>query len=132
VKGIIVNDLGGEYTENFDDVEKHLVDYFTYKAVKTVLAQLLEMNPVEYRWLYSFVTEHPPQDSVVFIRALVKQKQELAERVMVTRLHLFNQWVKKYNHANLYESIQKQNLELLRERLMQTVKFHDGEVPKER
>jgi hypothetical protein len=22
VKGIIVNDLGGEYTENFDDVEK--------------------------------------------------------------------------------------------------------------
>lgn len=38
--------------------------------------------------------------------------------------------VQKYNHADLYESIQKQNLTLLRERLMQTVKF-DGEVPKD-
>ncbi|GAQ80582.1 chaperonin-like RbcX protein [Klebsormidium nitens] len=129
-RGMIVADLGGEYSENFDDVEKHLVDYFTYKAVKTVLAQLLEMNPSQYRWLYSFVVENQPQDSVVFIRKLVKEKQELAERVMVTRLHLFNQWVKKYNHADLYESIQKQNLALLRERLMQTVKF-DEEVPKD-
>lgn len=31
---------------------QHLLDYFTYKGVKTVLAQLSEMNPPEYAWFY--------------------------------------------------------------------------------
>lgn len=33
---------------------QHLVDYFTYKAVKTVLAQLSEMNPLQYAWFYKW------------------------------------------------------------------------------
>jgi hypothetical protein len=49
---MVVDDLGGQYEEGFDDVQKHLLDYFTYKAVKTVLAQLSEMNPVQYAWFY--------------------------------------------------------------------------------
>jgi hypothetical protein len=107
---------------------QHLVDYFTYKAVKTVLAQLSEMNPLKYAWFYNFVVNNKPQDSKLFLRVLVKEKQELGERVMVTRLHLFNKWVKKYNHAQMHKAISDQNLELLRERLIQTVKLtSDGD-----
>lgn len=125
---MVVDDLGGQYEDTFDDVEKHLLDYFTYKAVKTVLAQLSEMNPPEYAWFYNFVVNNKPQDSKLFIRILVKEKQELGERVMVTRLHLFNKWVKKYNHVQMHKAISDQNLELLRERLIQTVKLtSDGD-----
>jgi hypothetical protein len=125
---MVVDDLGGQYEETFDDVHKHLVDYFTYKAVKTVLAQLSEMNPLKYAWFYNFVVNNKPQDSKLFLRVLVKEKQELGERVMVTRLHLFNKWVKKYNHAQMHKAISDQNLELLRERLIQTVKLtSDGD-----
>ncbi|BBN03453.1 hypothetical protein MPTK1_2g23580 [Marchantia polymorpha subsp. ruderalis] len=120
---VVVNDLGGQYEDSFEDVDKHLLDYFTYKAVRTVLAQLFEMNPAQYSWLYSFVVNNKPKDSKVFLQLLVKERQELGERVMVTRLHLFNKWVKKYNHAKLHKAISDENLELLRERLIQTVRF---------
>jgi uncharacterized membrane protein len=32
-------------------------------------------------------------------------------------------WIQKYNHAQMHEAISDQNLELLRERLIQTVKL---------
>lgn len=124
---MVRDDLGGQYEDSFDDVDKHLLDYFTFKAVRTVLAQLAEMNPHQYAWFYNYVVNVKPQDSKVFLQRLVKEKQELAERVMVTRLHLFNKWVKKYNHAQLHKAISDENLALLRERLMQTVKFSNTE-----
>ncbi|BBN00111.1 hypothetical protein MPTK1_1g26500 [Marchantia polymorpha subsp. ruderalis] len=124
---VVRDDLGGQYEDSFDDVDKHLLDYFTFKAVRTVLAQLAEMNPHQYAWFYNYVVNVKPQDSKVFLQRLVKEKQELAERVMVTRLHLFNKWVKKYNHAQLHKAISDENLALLRERLMQTVKFSNTE-----
>lgn len=125
----LVAEIAGQYDENFDDIQKNMLDYFTFKAVKTVLGQLGEMNPPAYKWFYNFVVQNKPQDSKLFIRSLVKENQELAERVMVTRLHLFNKWVKRYNHEELYTAIKGQNLELLRERLIQTVTFQDIDRP---
>ncbi|KAI5080478.1 hypothetical protein GOP47_0003661 [Adiantum capillus-veneris] len=116
-------EIAGQYEESFADVDKHLLDYFTFKAVRTVLVQLYEMNPAQYTWFYRFVVENKPQDSKVFLSMLVKERQELGERVMVTRLHLYNLWIKKYDHAKMYQAITDQNLELLRERLVQTVKW---------
>ncbi|XP_031489274.1 chaperonin-like RbcX protein 2, chloroplastic [Nymphaea colorata] len=120
---LVVDELGGQYEENFDDVKKQLLNYFTYKAVRTVLNQLYEMNPTQYRWFYDFVVTNKPGDGRLFIRSLGKEKQDLAERVMVTRLHLYSKWVKKYDHAEMYQEISDQNLELMRERLMETVKW---------
>lgn len=117
----IVSELGGQYEDTFEDVKTQLLNYFTYKAVRTVLTQLYEMNPTQYRWFYSFVEANKPGDGKRFIRQLVKEKQELAERVMVTRLHLYGKWVKKCDHSQLYQSISDENLELMRERLLQTV-----------
>ncbi|XP_028078673.1 chaperonin-like RbcX protein 2, chloroplastic [Camellia sinensis] len=79
------------------------------------------MNPPKYRWFYDFVASNKPGDGKRFIRILGKEKQDLAERVMVTRLHLYGRWVKKCDHAEIYKEISDQNLELMRERLMETV-----------
>ncbi|KAL1370039.1 hypothetical protein HN51_000365 [Arachis hypogaea] len=117
----ILNELGGQYEETFDDVKTQMLNYFTYKAVRTVLQQLYEMNPPQYTWFYNFVASNKPGDGKRFIRILGKEQQDLAERVMVTRLHLYGKWVKKCNHAEIYQEISDENLELMRERLMETV-----------
>lgn len=122
VKGlVIVSELAGQYEENFDDVKNQILNYFTYKAVRTVLNQLYEMNPTDYRWFYNFIVNNKPGDGKRFLRTLNKEKQELAERVMITRLHLYGKWIKKCDHAAIYKEISDQNLELMRERLMETV-----------
>lgn len=119
---LIVSELGGQYEDTFKDVKTQLLNYFTYKAVRTVLYQLYEMNPPQYTWLYNFlVVNKPSGDGKVFIRNLAKESQGLAERVMVTRLHLYGKWIKKCNHAEIYQEISDENLELMRERLLETV-----------
>ncbi|MED6219908.1 hypothetical protein PIB30_040188 [Stylosanthes scabra] len=119
----VVNELGGQYEDTFDDVKLQMLNYFTYKAARTVLQQLYEMNPPQYTWFYNFVASNKPGDGKRFIRSLGKEQQNLAERVMVTRLHLYGKWVKKCNHAEIYQEISDENLELMRERLMETVKW---------
>ncbi|GAB2218383.1 hypothetical protein Droror1_Dr00001605 [Drosera rotundifolia] len=118
---VVVSELAGQYEDSFEDVKTNIFNYFTYKAVRTVLNQLYEMNPVQYRWFYEYVATHNSADGKRFIRNLGKEKQELAERVMVTRLHLYGKWIKKCNHAEMYQEISDENLELMRERLMETI-----------
>ncbi|XP_022754069.1 chaperonin-like RbcX protein 2, chloroplastic [Durio zibethinus] len=117
----VVNELAGQYEDSFEDVRTQLLNYFTYKAVRTVLNQLYEMNPPQYTWFYQFVATNKPNDGKRFLRLLGKEKQELAERVMITRLHLYGKWVKKCDHAQIYKEISDENLGLMRERLMDTV-----------
>ncbi|XWS52529.1 hypothetical protein CRYUN_Cryun11dG0078500 [Craigia yunnanensis] len=90
----IVNELAGQYEDSFEDVKTQLLNYFTYKAVRTVLNQLYEMNPPKYTWFYQFVATNKPSDGKRFLRLLGKENQELSERVMITRLHLYGKWVK--------------------------------------
>ncbi|KAK2992339.1 hypothetical protein RJ640_015427, partial [Escallonia rubra] len=90
----VVGELGGQYEEIFNDVKMQIRNYFTSKAVRTVLYQLHEMNPPQYMWFYNFVRSHEPEDGRLFLQALAKEKQELAERVMITRLHLYSKWIK--------------------------------------
>ncbi|CAK7331036.1 unnamed protein product [Dovyalis caffra] len=118
---VVVNELAGQYEDSFEDVKTQILNYFTYKAVRTVLNQLYEMNPTQYTWFYNFVAQNKPGDGKLFIRSLGKEKQDLAERVMVTRLHLYGKWVKKCDHAEIYKEISEENLELMRERLTETV-----------
>ncbi|ONM01823.1 Chaperonin-like RbcX protein [Zea mays] len=75
------------------------MNYFTYKAVRTVLTQLYELNPPSYRWSYNFVAVNKPTDGKHFLRALGK----------------------KCDHAKTYEKISDENLALMQERLMETV-----------
>ncbi|KAM7502529.1 hypothetical protein LguiB_001433 [Lonicera macranthoides] len=119
---VIFNELAGQYEDSFEDVKTQVLNYFTYKAVRTVMNQLYEMNPTQYRWFYDFVTTNSPGgDAKRFLRTLGKERHELAERVMVTRLHLYGKWIKKCDHGAIYKEISDQNLALMRERLMETV-----------
>ncbi|KAF8009211.1 hypothetical protein BT93_J0257 [Corymbia citriodora subsp. variegata] len=118
---VVVGELGGQYEDTFEDVKTQMLNYFTYKAVRTVLNQLYEMNPTQYRWFYDFVADNKPGDGKRFIRILGKERHNLAERVMVTRLHLYGKWIKKCDHAKIYKEISDENLELMRERLIETV-----------
>ncbi|MQM18375.1 hypothetical protein Taro_051365 [Colocasia esculenta] len=96
---VVAAELGGQYEEGFEDVHQQLVNYFTYKAVRTVLHQLYEMNPPKYMWFYNFVATTKPDDAKRFLRTLAK----------------------KCDHAKMYQRISDENLELMRERLMETV-----------
>jgi len=87
----------------------------------TVLHQLYEMNPPSYTWLYNYVLVNDPLDGDYFLRLLAKERQDLAERVMITRLHLYGKWIKKCDHAMMYERISKENLDIMRQRLLETV-----------
>ncbi|GJW06552.1 chaperonin-like RbcX protein 2, chloroplastic [Tanacetum coccineum] len=68
-----------------------------------------------------FIAENDPADGKVFLRNLAKEFQDLAERVMITRLHLYGKWIKQCDHAEIYKEISDENLELMRERLMETI-----------
>ncbi|KAK1429116.1 hypothetical protein QVD17_11318 [Tagetes erecta] len=125
---VIVNELGGHYEDTFRDVQAQLFNLFTYKAVRTVMNQLYEMNPTEYRWFYDFVVINKPNDGKRFLRGLQKEKHELAERVMVTRLHLYGKWIKKVDNAQMYKDLSDQNLALMRERLMETVIWPSDDI----
>ncbi|KAJ4872913.1 Chaperonin-like RbcX protein [Raphanus sativus] len=121
-KLVIVNeDVAGNYEDTFGDVKTQLINYFTYKAVRTVLHQLYEMNPPRYTWFYNYVVSNRPTEGKRFLRKLGKENQELAERVMITRLHLYGKWIKKCDHGKIYQDISDENLALMRERLMETV-----------
>ncbi|CAA3028400.1 chaperonin-like RbcX protein 2, chloroplastic [Olea europaea var. sylvestris] len=121
MRSVIVDELAGQYEDNFGDVTSQILNYFTYKAVRTVLNQLYEMNPTQYRWFYDYVATNEHGYGKRFLRNLGKEKHELAERVMVTRLNLYGKWIKKCDHAAMYKRISDQNLELMRERLIETV-----------
>ncbi|KAJ6828092.1 chaperonin-like RbcX protein 2, chloroplastic [Iris pallida] len=118
---VVVGEVAGQYEEGFEDVETQIINYFTYKATRTVLHQLYEMNPPKYRWFYNFLVTNKPTDGKRFLRHLGKEKQDLAERVMITRLHLYGKWIKKLDHAKMYNRISEENLAMMRERLMETV-----------
>ncbi|CAI7736965.1 unnamed protein product [Closterium sp. NIES-53] len=57
-----------------------------------------------------------------------QERQELGERIMITRLDLFTRWKKRYSHSSMHDAIKEQNLALLREHLLQTVRFQPEEA----
>jgi len=115
--------MAGEYEEVFADVSEHLTDLFTYKAVRTVLHQLSEMDPNKYKWLYQFTTEHRPSDSYNYCKTLFKANRELADRVLVTRLNLMSKWLQKLDHSSLLMHVSDNNLQVMRDQLNETVNF---------
>ncbi|KAL6856031.1 hypothetical protein ACP4OV_018833 [Aristida adscensionis] len=118
---VVVAEFGGTYEEGFEDVRKQIINFFTKKATNTVLYQLYEMNPPAYTFLYNYLIVNDPLDGDYFLRGLAKERQDLAERVMITRLHLYGKWIKKCDHAEMYERISNENLEIMRQRLLETV-----------
>ena len=66
------------------DTAKTLQRYLTYQAIKTVLAQLSQTNPPQWRWLNNFSADKI-QDGEALIEQLLQEKPELALRIMSVR-----------------------------------------------
>ena len=99
-----------------------LASYLTYQAVRVVIDQLSETNPPMGLWLRQFSTGDRLQDGEAYLNALLREKPDLALRVMSLREHLSDR-VADFLPGMLRESIQKNNVELRRqllERITQT------------
>ena len=70
------------------DTAKVLVSYLTYQAVRVVVAQLRETNPVLAIWLNGFSSTGKIQDGEAYLQELLQENQELALRIMTVREHL--------------------------------------------
>ena len=92
------------------DTAKVLTSYFTYQALRTVLAQLSENDPPQALWLHSFSSRHSIQDGEAFLLALLQEKQELAFRLMTVRQHLAEE-VADFLPEMVRASIQQSNME---------------------
>ncbi|KJH72058.1 RuBisCO chaperone RbcX [Aliterella atlantica] len=67
---------------------KTLQSYLTYQAVRTVIGQLSETDPPTSFWLHNFSSRERIQDGEAYIQALLRERQELAFRILTVRAHL--------------------------------------------
>lgn len=114
------------------DTSKTLISYLTYQAVRIISAQLSETNPPLAYWLNNFSTKSKIQDGEVYLEELLREKQELAFRVMTVRQHLAQE-VTEYLPEMVRTGIEQANMEHQRghlERITQ-VAFPDPAAPPE-
>ena len=97
------------------DTAKTLQRYFTYQAIKTVLAQLSQTNPPQWRWLNNFSADKI-QDGEALIEQLFHEKPEFALRIMSVRENIAEE-VAEFLPEMLITGIQQANMEYHRQHL---------------
>jgi hypothetical protein len=110
------------------DTAKVLTSYFTYQALKTVLAQLGETDPPQALWLHAFSSRNSIQDGEAFLRVLLREKQDLALRIMTVRQHLAEE-VADFLPEMVRSSIQQSNMEHRRQHLERITQITISEPP---
>ena len=98
------------------DTAKLLTSYLTYQALRTVLAQLSETNPPLALWLSTFSGSNSIQNGEVYLQELLREKQELAFRIMTVREHLAQE-VAEFLPEMVRTGIQQANMEHRRQHL---------------
>ncbi|MBD2184517.1 chaperonin family protein RbcX [Planktothrix sp. FACHB-1355] len=98
------------------DTSKTLISYLTYQAVRIIMAQLSETNPPLAYWLNNFSTKSKIQDGEAYLEELLREKQELALRVMTVRQHLAEE-VTDFLPEMVRTGIQQANMEHRRQHL---------------
>ncbi len=97
------------------DTAKTLQRYLTYQAIKTVLAQLSQTNPPQWRWLNNFSADKI-QDGEALIEQLFQEKPELALRIMSVRENIAEE-VAEFLPEMLVTGIQQANMQHRRQHL---------------
>jgi hypothetical protein len=108
------------------DTTKVLNSYLTYQALRIVLAQLSETNPPLALWLHSFSGNNSVQDGEAFLQGLLREKQELAIRIMTVREHMAEE-VLDFLPEMVLASIQQGNMEHRRQHLEKMTHLTVGE-----
>lgn len=110
------------------DTAKTLISYLTYQALRTVLEQLRETDPPQALWLHNFSSRNSIQDGEAFLRALLREKQELAFRIMTVRQHLAEE-VTEFLPEMVRTGIQQSNMEHRRQHLERITQFSISDAP---
>jgi hypothetical protein len=115
--------------QRFADVDRVLVSYFTFRALKETLTQIQETDVSpdkgEYKWLYEFASANNPNDSQRFVKALFAARPAYGSRILAQRLALFAEWEKSFMPGSVGKTIEEQNLEHLRNQLFATVNLNE-------
>jgi RbcX protein len=97
------------------DTAKTLQSYLTYQALRTVLAQLGETNPPLELWLHNF-SAGKIQDGESYIEQLLREKPDLALRIMTVREHIAEEII-EFLPEMVRTGIQQANMEQRRQHL---------------
>ncbi len=103
------------------DTAKTLQRYLTYQALRTVLAQLGETNPPLQLWLHNFSADKI-HDGEAYIEQLLRQKPELALRIMTVREHIAAE-ITEFLPEMVCTGIQQANMEQRRQHLERITKI---------
>lgn len=98
------------------DTAKTITSYLTYRAIRTVVAQLRETNPALSMWLHDFSSTNNIQDGEVYLRELLKANQALAFRIMTVRAHLADE-ITEFLPEMVCSGVQQANMEHRRQYL---------------
>ena len=98
------------------DTAKTLISYLTYQALRTTLAQLRETDPPQALWLHAFSSRNSIQDGEAYLEALLREKQDLAFRLMTVRQYLAEEVV-DFLPEMVRTGIQQSNMEHQRQHL---------------
>jgi hypothetical protein len=104
-----------------------LISYLTYQAMRTVHAQLTEMDPPTALWLVHFSTLAKMQDGEAYLQELLQHKPDLAFRIMTVRAHLAEE-IAEFLPEMLLTGIQQANMEHRRNRLERLTQLPVPEV----
>ncbi|XP_072984828.1 chaperonin-like RBCX protein 1, chloroplastic isoform X1 [Typha latifolia] len=110
---------------------KGLQDFFTYVAVKIVLAQLQSYNAEAYEELMEFTSNHSLKDGDKFCRTLMRQSPRhkgLALRILEVRSAYSKTDFEWENLKNLaFKMVDESNTKLMREYVLETSHLENEE-----
>nr|AHX74162.1 chaperonin-like protein [Nostoc sp. 'Peltigera neckeri (SSM352) cyanobiont'] len=109
------------------DTAKTLQSYLTYQALRTVLAQLGETNPPLELWLHNF-SSGKIQNGESFIEQLLREKPDLALRIMTVREHIAEE-IAEFLPEMVRSGIQQGNMEQRRQHLERITQVVDTSNP---
>ncbi len=110
------------------DTAKVLASYITYQSLRTVLDQLRETDPPQALWLHSFSSRNSIQDGEAYLLALLRERQDLAFRIMTVRQHLAEE-VAEFLPEMVRTNIQQSNMEHRRQHLERITQLTISEPP---
>lgn len=77
-----------DYSHIARQTSRVLSSYLTYQAVRVIVGQLSQTDPPLAIWLNGFSATGKIQDGEQYLTELLRERQELALRVMTVREHL--------------------------------------------
>jgi hypothetical protein len=98
------------------DTTRTLISYLTYRAVRVVYEQLDETEPKRAYWLHQFAARETIKDGEAFLRALFKERQDMAFRILTVREHLAEE-IADFLPEMLLTTMQQLNNEQRKEQL---------------